>query len=1778
MKKLFLVLLVFAMATTLVFAEANKSDLLRADKPEVASNSVFNAVKKPYDMNTADLSYDQIRTAYILTVGGGSYDSEITWDISLDGTALFSGAAGTFDIDLEDGTYIFNGYDSWGDGWNGGVATLVDADGAVQFSFSLTGGSSGTLEFTVPNVEVYGCTDETAANYNPEATLDNGSCIYLGDSCEYPFDGFIGTNHSNGAEQWYVLSITEVGFLTVDLPIYDVIQVVGNCGITENVFDDLIGGAYQNLNLFIDESRVGTTIHIRLAGWYSNDEMDFEVGWTTGIYGCTNSWATNYNPDANIDDGSCEYLPCDDIEVQLNLVYDDYPEETSWKLVDSAGVELYAGSGMSEDSLYVTNFCLPLGAYTFTIYDSFGDGICCQYGEGSYTISNCNGTIATGGEFESEDVVNFTIEPTPDIAFTPSNFNIVMDTDQDTTGFLTISNVGPENSVLTYDIFFEYPEGSGRDISGSSFTCYNDGYLPGTTSNYHFEIYNASVDNEWIESAELHFPTGITINNVSNFTGGSDGDLYVNPDFSENTISWAANTSNGWGVIKGGEYASAVVNITIPHEFSGELLLDWTLYGDIYGGNPHEISDVITLVQRGATVTPNHGELNAGESFTHELYCNTNNMEAGNYTANIIIDNNSCNEPAIIPITLTVRPFIDLEYSPSSFTQNMTQQQQISQILEIVNSGSDGTVLIYDLAILPQAGWLTLSQHHGSCETNETAEIHLMFDTASLTDGTYYTEIHISNNAHSGEVFIVPITLVVGSFGQIGGRVVNEMGEAIYGATVATGNQSVTTDATGAYLMTLPVGIYNVVCSADYYQTAIMEDVNVEFNALYVADFDLETMPVQSLPFVENWDEPAEWSYFPDEGNWDITSEQGMPAPAAIFRSQPIQENYFYALESPMLHPSEQAEIILNYQLRMNNFNWAPQPTAEYLKTEVGVNGEWTTVVEYSNVNGHIWWTDEQFDITEIVGDNDFQIRFAVSGTNSYNIAFWLIDNIYINQTANAGILQGRVTDEDSGEPIFAYVHIEAENITTTTNDEGFYSLNLPAGHHELIFVAPGYANAWWGVDITPGEVEELDMELEPVQTINAAFSTDVIEGVAPLEVNFTDESSGYPYMYLWDFDNDGIWDSNQDEPEWTYYQQGVYTVKLLILCDGGSSEIVKENYITVTLQENGTDVDEDANIEGDWTYANSPYNLNTSITILENDTLNIGTGSYIIINGDIDINVNGTINGDGLVFVNNSNREGEWGGITISNSENSVLENCLFFDTSTALTVDGANPTIRNCTFTGNPDSAIRRGAYGLKIMANANPIIDNNIFEDFESGILIDNRLGVTISSPLITNNTILYDITNLNRTTSNGIAISGSSTATIENNILDGYDNGIVITNDSGTLSTPTLTNNSVLTSPQSSREHNATGNGILIDGYVAANISNNEITDYPFGITYDFAGADLGVEDTPTLTNNSVLTSPQSSRTLGEKGIWVQNTRFVLIDFNFVDGFNLGIEMGNDGGTTSTPTLTNNSVLTSPQSSREQGNVGIRMDGNIAGTVNLNEITACDSAIVISSANPEIYENTLYLQNMGTSVGIYAENSTTLDIHDNTIYNYYTGFNSQNTTADFINNIVWHVTNAIDETGSALTVNYNDILGGYVGTENIDLDPRFTSVNSADADFLNLDWSSPCIDTGSPSYSDSDGTISDIGVNNFEQSTTLSAPTIEIVVSVDELDRIVRTISWEEIEGAISYKIYSSSTPGGTWTQINSEPVRATYYESIGASAMKFFRVTANNGVSLILESP
>lgn len=93
-----------------------------------------------------------------------------------------------------------------------------------------------------------------------------------------------------------------------------------------------------------------------------------------------------------------------DFELTLNT--DGYGSETTWLLRDSSGKTVASGDGYSNNQSYVTQRCLPRGCYTFTIYDSYGDGLCCN-GNGSegYTIRINGEVFASGRSFGDEEII-----------------------------------------------------------------------------------------------------------------------------------------------------------------------------------------------------------------------------------------------------------------------------------------------------------------------------------------------------------------------------------------------------------------------------------------------------------------------------------------------------------------------------------------------------------------------------------------------------------------------------------------------------------------------------------------------------------------------------------------------------------------------------------------------------------------------------------------------------------------------------------------------------------------------------------------------------------------------------------------------------------------------------------------------------------------------------------------------------------------------------------------------------------------------------------------------------------------------------------------------------------------------------------------------------------------------------------------------------------------------------------------------------------------------------
>jgi PKD repeat protein len=79
-------------------------------------------------------------------------------------------------------------------------------------------------------------------------------------------------------------------------------------------------------------------------------------------------------------------------------------------------------------------------------------------------------------------------------------------------------------------------------------------------------------------------------------------------------------------------------------------------------------------------------------------------------------------------------------------------------------------------------------------------------------------------------------------------------------------------------------------------------------------------------------------------------------------------------------------------------------------------------------------------------------------------------------------------------------------------------------------------------------------------------FSADQLSGFLPLTVEFTNTCPSTVLSSEWDFDGDGLIDSVDENPIWTYVFPGTYTVSQWVSNGFDSDTEIKQDYITVSL------------------------------------------------------------------------------------------------------------------------------------------------------------------------------------------------------------------------------------------------------------------------------------------------------------------------------------------------------------------------------------------------------------------------------------------------------------------------------------------------------------------------------------------------------------------------------------------------------------------------------------
>lgn len=174
-----------------------------------------------------------------------------------------------------------------------------------------------------------------------------------------------------------------------------------------------------SVDIIYDVDGVGAQTYNWTGSLSAGQTTNVSLGNVTATSGLHTFNATTNNPNGTTDNDMSNdaassqftYIANPAI-VNVDIVLDDYGTETTWEITDGATTIASGGpyaDGMDQ-TLESTQVCLEEGeCYTFTIYDDYSDGICCDYGNGAYTVSwpAESMTLASGGQFGASESTNF---------------------------------------------------------------------------------------------------------------------------------------------------------------------------------------------------------------------------------------------------------------------------------------------------------------------------------------------------------------------------------------------------------------------------------------------------------------------------------------------------------------------------------------------------------------------------------------------------------------------------------------------------------------------------------------------------------------------------------------------------------------------------------------------------------------------------------------------------------------------------------------------------------------------------------------------------------------------------------------------------------------------------------------------------------------------------------------------------------------------------------------------------------------------------------------------------------------------------------------------------------------------------------------------------------------------------------------------------------------------------------------------------------------------------
>ncbi|MEQ8707328.1 MAG: T9SS type A sorting domain-containing protein [Phaeodactylibacter sp.] len=293
--------------------------------------------------------------------------------------------------------------------------------------------------------------------------------------------------------------------------------------------------------------------------------------------------------------GSCAPCVVTCETFNLDLDFDNFSSETSWEMVDLSGTLVDSESYSAGLDATTETFCLDPGCYEYTIFDSFGDGICCGFGNGSYTLSDSDGgVVASGGDFGGSETSFFCTAPPADCVAPTASATVVpycnngvfmVLVNLGSTGSanaLTIANTGGQpalQNVVFPRRYFVGPFQIGEEVDIRIYDQENTAcitILEGLTDNCNSSLFDAG-----------NLTSETTLNEeISVFPNPTAGDVNVNLG---SVLGQEANIRimNAVGQLIEERQIGAVENVTERFDLSNQQAGMYFIHVDVAGGDSH---------------------------------------------------------------------------------------------------------------------------------------------------------------------------------------------------------------------------------------------------------------------------------------------------------------------------------------------------------------------------------------------------------------------------------------------------------------------------------------------------------------------------------------------------------------------------------------------------------------------------------------------------------------------------------------------------------------------------------------------------------------------------------------------------------------------------------------------------------------------------------------------------------------------------------------------------------------------------------------------------------------------------------------------------------------------------------------------------------------------------------------------------------------------------------------------------------------------------------------